>query len=257
MEKDLNQRFDELLRLYTRTLENTCLNQLKKAKNKGFAHDKVLNQINGITRFHNAAISKHNKAFQFFYEKYSSGEDLEKIITKIKADFPESLKIVPEIDPRENVELILFGKEENALLNEFPAKTQNLIKFFVGYFSLEEIRKRIPGYLDQIKTGENSSVKYPFKWTGDKDNKNEFVQVIYGLHKAGLINEGKGEITKIVEAIATVFDVKLGENWQSNHSASIHRANSDYQPLIFRKIREAYQQYIGNQIENKKKNKNK
>jgi len=77
------------------------------------------------------------------------------------------------------------------------------------------------------------------------------------LHKAGLINEGKGEITKIVEAIATVFDVKLGENWQSNHSASIHRANSDYQPLIFRKIREAYQQYIGNQIENKKKNKNK
>jgi hypothetical protein len=217
----------------------------------------VLNQINGIARFHNVAISKHNKAFQYFYEKYNSGEDLEKIVTKIKTDFPESLKIEPEIDPRENVEMIPFGKEENALLNEFPSKIQNLAKFYASYFALEEIRKRIPGYSDQTKAIETLSVKYPFKWTGDKDNKNEFVQVIYGLHKAGLINEGKGEITKIVEAIASVFDVKLGENWQSNHSASIHRANSDYQPLIFHKIREAYQQYMGNQIENKKKNKTK
>jgi hypothetical protein len=257
MEKDLNQRFDELLRLYIQTLENTCLNQIKKAKNKPFVHDKVLNQINGITRFHNAAISKHNKAFQYFYEKYNAGEDLEKIITKIKSDFPESLKIAPEIDERENTELIPFGKEEDLLLHEFPSQNQSLIKFHVGYFALEEIRKRIPGYLDQTKAVETPSVKYPFKWTGDKDNKNEFVQVIYGLHKAGLINEGKGEITKIVEAIAKVFDVKLGENWQSNHSASIHRAKNDYKPLIFHKIREAYEQYMGDQIEHKKKNKNK
>jgi hypothetical protein len=33
---------------------------------------------------------------------------------------------------------------------------------------------------------------------GNKDSKNDFVQMIYGLHRSGIINAGKGEITKIV-----------------------------------------------------------
>ena len=94
---------------------------------------------------------------------------------------------------------------------------------------------------------------YPIKWTSKKDNKNEFVQLIYGLHKAGLINEGKGEITKIVESLAGIFKIDLGKGWQANHSSSIHKAKNNYQPPVFTKIKEAYQQYMQDQVEGKKK----
>jgi hypothetical protein len=94
---------------------------------------------------------------------------------------------------------------------------------------------------------------YPIKWTSKKDNKNEFVQLVYGLHKAGFINEGKGEITKIVESLAGIFKIDLGKGWQANHSSSIHKAKNDYQPPIYNKIKEAYQRYMEEQIESKKK----
>jgi hypothetical protein len=36
------------------------------------------------------------------------------------------------------------------------------------------------------------------------------VQLIYALHEAGLINNGKGEITKITEALAETLELDLG-----------------------------------------------
>ncbi|MBI2722211.1 MAG: RteC domain-containing protein [Bacteroidetes bacterium] len=96
---------------------------------------------------------------------------------------------------------------------------------------------------------------YEIKWTGKKDNKNEFVQLVYGLHKAGLINQGKGEITKIVESLAEAFKIELGKGWQANHSSSIHKANKDYEAPVFAKIREAYKTYVEEQIEHLKKKK--
>jgi hypothetical protein len=74
------------------------------------------------------------------------------------------------------------------------------------------------------------------------------------LHKAGFINEGKGEITKITEALAETFGITVGKGWQANLSSSIHKANRNYQPPIFSKIQEAYKQYIGELIEDKRKN---
>jgi len=93
------------------------------------------------------------------------------------------------------------------------------------------------------------------KWTGTKsDNKNEFVQLIYALHKAGFINNGKGEITKIVESLSEVFGIELGKNWQSNHSASIHKAKHNYEPPVFKKIKEAYKEYTSDLVREKFKN---
>ena len=62
------------------------------------------------------------------------------------------------------------------------------------------------------------------------------------LDRDGL-NEGKGEIIKITESLAETFGIELGKNWQSNHSASIHKAKADYQPPIFDKVKEAYLKY--------------
>ena len=93
-------------------------------------------------------------------------------------------------------------------------------------------------------SNQKPSVNYAINWTGKKDNKNEFVQLIYALHEAGLINNGKGEITKIVEVLAEAFNIKLSKKgWTSNHSNSIHRQTANYEPAIFKTLEGAYKKY--------------
>lgn len=251
MQKDEDQLFDELLNSYIKTIENNCLAQLKQAKNKTYVQEKILNQIRGMVRMYSRASTKHNKAFNYFVEKYNSGENIENILSKVKTDYPEAMKLTPEKDERENVELVPFGKEEEALLKEFPKDEQRIISFYAAYLALNEITKRTPSYLNKEEKIPNP--KSGLKWTSSKDIKNEFVQLIYGLHQAGFINNGTGEVTKITETLAEVFGLDLGKNWQSNHSASIHKANSDYQPQVFDKIKQAYLGYAVTQRENKKK----
>ncbi len=252
MKKDLNQIFDELLNSYIKTIETNCLDQLKKAKNKTSVQDLILNQVRGMTRCYSRVFSKHTKAFNYFIAKYNAGENIETILEKIKTDYPTALKIIPEKDDRENVDLIPFGKEEGLLLSEFPSEHQKIISFHAAYLALNEIAKRIPGYLN--KEEKIPIAKSVLKWTAPKDTKNEFVQLVYGLHQAGFINNGTGEIIKITETLGEVFGLDLGKNWQSNHSASIHKANSDYKPQVFDKIEQAYIRYATGQREHKKKN---
>ena len=104
----------------------------------------------------------------------------------------------------------------------------------------------------EFELDQKSPVQNGINWTGCRDGKNDFVQMIYGLHRAGLINSGKGEITKIIETLAPAFNVELGKNWQSNHSASIHKVNRDYQPPVFDKVKEAYLKYAEGLIQDKK-----
>ncbi|MEO6302473.1 MAG: RteC domain-containing protein, partial [Bacteroidia bacterium] len=132
-------------------------------------------------------------------------------------------------------------------------KTQNIISFHAGYLALDEILKRIPGYLNPQDNKASKNKKDIVQWTAPKDAKNDFVQLVYGLHLAGFINNGKGEITKITESLADTFEIELGKNWQSNHSASIHKANKDYIPPIFDKIKEAYLKYSKNLQQEKDK----
>lgn len=252
MDKDLTQTFDRLVLGYVKTIETNSLTQLNQAKNKTYVQDKILNQIRGMLRMYSRASTKHNKPFNYFIEKYNSGENIENTLSKVKTDYPEAMKIAPEKDERETVELIPLGIEEETLLKDFPKEVQKIIIFFAGYLALNEISIRIPEYLNPRE--KNTLLKNSqLKWTASKDTKNEFVQLIYGLHQAGFINNGQGEITKITEVLSEVFGLDLGKNWQSNHSASIHKANSDYQPQIFDKIKQAYIGYAVTQREHKKK----
>lgn len=73
-------------------------------------------------------------------------------------------------------------------------------------------------------------------WSGDK---NAFVQLIYGLQKAGYI---QGNLKALVEYYAPLFGVALKE-WQSNLSKSIHNNNNDYKPKIFDELFNAYMNY--------------
>ncbi len=100
------------------------------------------------------------------------------------------------------------------------------------------------------QTSSNSQkVKKIVTWTNGK-NKNDFVKIIYALHGAKLINSGKGEITKIVENLAPIFDVDL-KDWQSNFSSGINNQTIDYNhTAIFEKLQDAYLEHVKTKIKN-------
>jgi hypothetical protein len=84
------------------------------------------------------------------------------------------------------------------------------------------------------------------EWTGDNNSgKLDFIKLIYGMHYSGLLNNGKGEITKIVESLAYQFNVKLGKSWQSSLTRNRQERNIDYdQYKIFKEVEAGYAKYI-------------
>lgn len=256
MKKDIGTLFDELLIRYTKTVEKSIKARIKKARDKEDAKKEIKSELNFSIRFLQAD-KNEAKLSEVFLTWYKQGEETGKIFAYIRKNFGED---VSDILPYKKIEngkrITLYLSEEDKALKQLALNDRKLMKFFIRYITYLDIKKRLPDLLSEEKKPEIKTQNNPaVKWTGSKDNKNEFVQLIYGLHQAGFINEGKGEITKITEDLAEVFDISLGKNWQSNHSASIHRGNKDYHPSVFHKIQEAYKQYSHSLIEHKKKNK--
>ncbi len=257
MEKNLNQTFEELLNRYVNSIEKNYQSRFKRAKDKDF----VKKELNQYTDLFYAMISETagtGKILAVFSDRYKRGEDMNTIISHLKKTFGEVEDILPLRKIVDGKRITLYLSEEDKALKILALDERKLLKFLIRAIGQQEIQKRLPTMFDEKKDlteGKVNSVSYPVKWTSQKDNKNEFVQLIYSLHKAGLINEGRGEITKIIEKLAEVFKIDLGKGWQANHSSSIHRAKQNYQPLIFHKIQSAYQQYISEQLTLKKNKK--
>jgi len=256
MKKEIGTVFDELLIRYTKAVEQNIQARIKKARDKERIKAEIRSEIKLAIDWEQTDKNKAQLA-EVFLEQYRRGEETGKILAFIRKTFGEDVEDIKPFRRIENGKKItLYLSEEEKALKQLALNDGKLMKFFVRYVANLDIRKRLRDILGAQEKPETKSQHNPaVKWTGSKDNKNEFVQLIYGLHQAGFINNGKGEITKITEALSEVFGVSLGKNWQSNLSASIHKANSDYQSLIFHKIQEAYRQYTESLKEDKKKNK--
>jgi len=254
MSTELNKAYQDLHASYTKTIENIGIDRINKARDKAFAKDRFLSQVQNILMAYSRGFSKHTEASNYFSSQFRSGDSIEDITDKIVKDYPEALKITVVVEGRDTAEFIEFSDNETVLLKKFPAKIQQLIGFFIGYSVFSKLYEKIPSYNIEDKSSNKTITTYPLEWTGEKGNKNEFVQLVYGLYKAGLINNGKGEITKIVETLAEVFSLELGNNWQSNLSASIHNSKSGSNPPVFGKLRLAFEKYAKDLVEHKKKN---
>jgi len=88
---------------------------------------------------------------------------------------------------------------------------------------------------------ENPNIASNLKWTGK--SKTEFVQLIYAIYHAKLINNNKDEITKIVEDMAKVFNYDIGDNWQDLLSKSVNNRKNGYVPKIFENLKNAFIEY--------------
>ena len=262
--RDLNTLFEELTVRYIALIEKDFKRKYNRAKDKEFVKTELKEVVDLLIEV-NSTDEGVGKIINLFWGLYKRGEDFQVIMNYIKETFgADEIKVsisrIEESGKRipihfEELEEI---KEENKVLKKLALDERRLIKMLVTYTAYKNVQKRFDTLFEDTETvieDKGLIVKYPIKWTAVKDNKNEFVQLIYGLHKAGYINEGKGEITKITEALASVFDVKLAKGWQSNHSTSIRNASGKYEPAIFRKIQEAYKKHMGEILEHKKKNK--
>lgn len=196
---------------------------------------------------------KKEKARDLRHVIKKSFEDLD----KRSAEYSSKVKGFNFTVKRYEVEDYL-NEDKNATLNEALIKATNGFKAS----EIENIVKvlstsRAFGEFNQLLRDEEDKLSAPdFKdekelidkidinWTNG-NNKTDFVKLIYGFHKAKLINNGKGDITKIVETLGNQFNVGLGKGWQSNLSKNKNARNNDYDSLeIFDRIKNAYESYL-------------
>lgn len=242
MSKDLNTVFDELLGRYIKAIENDYLARYKRAKDKDFIIEELTKGTDFTIGWEEVDLGK-GKMITHFSDMYKRGENMNEIMDHLRKTFGE----VDEIKPFNLIEngkrITVYLDEEEKALKKLALNERKLFKVLIRNTAFKAIKKKLPTMFENVASQTTIKKNLQFKWTGSETNKNEFVQLIYGLHEAGLIDNGKGEITKITEVLAETLGLDLGKNWQSNHSASIHKAKMDYQPPIFDKIKDAYLNY--------------
>lgn len=265
----MKQTFEELLNRYTVMIERNVEKRYTKAKDKEFVRKEIEREFALINVIQVAGEHKE-KMVDTFFTYYKRGESMEETLLFIRKVYGEDVKDELDFRKVENgVSLPIYISAEEKELREFVMSAKKLKHFFIRYLAFLEIEKNLASLfikselmpaltkeiqLENKKASEiNSNNPVLIKWTGSRENRNEFVQLIYGLHSSGFINNVKGEITKIVESLASIFDLELSKNWQSNHSSSIHKSKNDYEPKIFNSIKDAYKDYTMSLVEGKRK----
>lgn len=252
MPQNLNKLFEELLNRYVKAIEKNYTARYKKAKDKDFVKQEIVTDAEFVLGW-SLMIPAHSQMIDLFNTWYKRGEEITDILEHIKKVYGEVEDERPFKRIENGKEITLYLSEEEKALKKLALDQRKLLKLLVRHIAYREIQSKLGNLFDSKEQKITKKEATGIKWTGTKDNKNEFVQLIYGLHQAGFINSGKGEITKITEELANSFGIELGKNWQSNHSASIHKSKRDYEPPVFDKIKNAYLKYSATLQNDKKK----
>lgn len=194
-----------------------------------------------IISYHSSCIIEREESkFDFFFALKLTSFDLMRIDEFFKFHLNTSFKKNKRLYFDFLSKLSL--KYDKLLTGKFFESIQNYMKKFAINKTNMDINK---------KKAEEIPKAIDLKWNGSSET--EFVQFVYGLHHAGFITNAGNTITKIVTEMAEAFNYKLGKNWQSNLSDSIHDRNNDYDPKIFQKMAEGYDRYKDTLINKKKK----
>lgn len=208
----------------------TKVNELKeeyktlvhKAKNKEMVHRKFYYQL---MEEYKTLQFKLNPYDRFFIEiNEAMEEDASKNFATL---FQEKIQTIP------------VSKKKAVLADLIQLHS---IDTFFEFWKMEDEKYCIEG------DDQTNKIKSSIHWKGKSET--EFVQLIYALYEANLI-EGEG-IIKVVKEFAQVLNYKLSSNWQSNHSKSLNERNNDYEPKIFNRLSNAYEEYRSKRINREK-----
>ncbi len=251
----LAEKFDKLLSRYVAHVELSLKARLVNARDKEAVAQEINSDINHIHKIM-VATPTGAELINDFYREYNRGDSIDDIINSLQKRYGLNLDAFAGAIKKPEELQIYYSTVDGEYVSQLASDKRKLLKCFVQYMTVQQIKVK---FATLIQNGNNADVKpmelYPVKWTGNRDNKNEFVQLVYALHRAGYINHGQGEITKIVESLAATLNVALGKSWQSNLSSSVHKSKNDYEPPVFEKIKKAYLRYADELIMAKKTNK--
>ena len=255
MYNNLTDKFEKLVQRYMSIIEKHLKERLSIAKDWEFVTGEISREANLMENM----LSSPKKAEELtkdFLLQYKNGISMENIVADLRNRYGMNEELLHRISDLGKPLQVIWGEEdEQGNVTRLASDKRQLLKFLVQFMTVQQLKQRLPDLLSAEQAPVKNEHIYPVQWTANRDNKTEFVQLIYALHEAGYLNNGTGEITKIVESLADTLSVSLSKNWQSNLSASIHKSNSDYQPPIFAKIATAYTVYADRLITAKKNNK--
>ncbi|NBB19335.1 hypothetical protein GVN20_08225 [Runella sp. CRIBMP] len=148
---------------------------------------------------------------------------------------------------------VVFKKKENfeEIIHDLASSMfGEIILKIAEYEKIKEIYPKLITSIEQQQvasvTIEPATANTPItKWKGDKV---QFYQLIYALYNADFID---GEVTKIVEGLANVFDIELAKGWQANLDHNIKNNNPEYVPAIFDDLKKAFDKYSRRRLNSK------
>lgn len=249
-------KYDKLLSRYVAPIERNMKERLANARDKVAIFEDIGSELANVNRLM-LATPKAAELLGDFVQQYKSGVTIDEILEDLKRRYGyHDEAFAGHINKHADL-TIYYVNDEDRRFTLLASDKRKLLKFLVRYMAIQQIKERLSSLsikADKTSQAENITL-YPVIWTGSRNNNNEFVQLVYGLHEAGYLNEGNGEITKIIESLASILKISLGKGWQSNLSSSIHKSKKDYEPPVFEKIKQAYLRYADDLIMAKKTNK--
>lgn len=197
---------------------------VKKARNKNLVSNEYYNSLSR-TRYNEVQTELGENKNILLLIKDEMDIDIKKDFSKL---FNNKINKIPTKNKKKTI----------ALLAELDAMND-----FFEYWNTHE--------LNSLKK-EEVQTKEKILWKGN--NETEFIQLIYMLYHSKLLSNESREITKLVKQVAKIFNLELGNNWESNLSNSIGRRNTDYKPQIISKLNNAWEEYSALKLDKKKKN---
>ena len=218
--------------------------------------------INNQDQYEQLIIDFTNKFWQDFIIALEDAIIEEEFYTKFENDYKNDLKVILEHTPtvglahnflwqwRYDHNSKKLDKTDFEILSILCLEKQvNPNDFFYAsaeYIAKEKNFSEVMQYraqntkiatFDKLDSKSVSNVKW------QRDNKTEFVQLIYALYEAGYINNEESQKTKLVTQLSSLFNFDVGKHWQSNLTKSINDRNADYVPDIFQNLTKAFIEY--------------
>ncbi len=285
METPLEDRLNELVPRMVKKLETVITLRIDKARFKKTIIEEELMQLNHVFMYFFKSNSFVEKQIITFCENYSRGVPIDNQVQNLilgkkrKVNFENGIKQKLEITSSYQLEEIKFYN--------YIQSPEYIIGCFARFISIyktikifgvkyEEIQEKYQCYFGD-QTYKNSYNQYYYltdeqlvspnekivnkvidnsivlvndntpriKWTGSK---NDLYKLVYSLHELKLINDGEGDITKIIPVIGHILGVEIKGSWQSSFSQHRNSNNNDYNHFeLFDNLKESY-----NSILNKK-----
>jgi hypothetical protein len=281
MNTPYEDKLKELVPRMTRLIDYRFSLNVNKARNKQLVVDEYLKDMRLLYICFSTSNTKLKELIDDFCYDYSRGIAIDGLVNKkfneielLKKSLKskKSFKLGLSEDELKYIEKFKFPSRIVVFLSKFAALYEfiNLkgtdfkeirdkfnqsffqtddeeLKSFQKYFELTDgtpinLSPQIQQSFNNTISNLDKSDSNKIKWTGDK---NDLYKLVYTLHALELINDGKGDITKIIPVIGSLLGVEIKDSWQSSFSQHRNSNNNDYNHFeLFENLKNAYKSIL-------------